>query len=89
MEQGPVLQARGRALAPVAGIAGQSRVAVRLKGSQVRGPSHLDGDECLLKWNAAERTCQTAVMLSLHAMISCLPGCRDRLALFKNLMVQV
>ena len=35
LEQGPVLQERGAALAPVAGIAGQSRLAISLTGTQV------------------------------------------------------
>lgn len=35
MEQGPVLQDRGVALAPVAAIAGQSRLALTLHGTQV------------------------------------------------------
>ena len=38
MEQGPVLQERGVALGPVLGIAGQTRLAVNIKGIQV---SHL------------------------------------------------
>lgn len=36
MEQGPVLQDRGVALGPVLGIAGQSRLMVHIKGTQVR-----------------------------------------------------
>ena len=35
MEQGPVLQARGYALGPVAAIAGQTRLAASVTGTQV------------------------------------------------------
>lgn len=38
LEQGPVLQDRGAALAPVAAIAGQSRLALTLHGTQVLPP---------------------------------------------------
>jgi hypothetical protein len=38
MEQGPVLEATGVPLGPVAGIAGQTRLAVQVHGVQVTGP---------------------------------------------------
>ncbi|KAK9813551.1 hypothetical protein WJX73_006575 [Symbiochloris irregularis] len=47
MEQGPVLQDRGAALAPVAAIAGQSRLALALHGTQGHAgtvPMHLRHD---------------------------------------------
>ena len=37
MEQGPVLQSRGAAVAPVSSIAGQTRLTVTFLGSQVAG----------------------------------------------------
>ena len=35
MEQGPVLESRGYAIGPVAAIAGQTRLAVSVEGTQV------------------------------------------------------
>ena len=37
MEQGPVLQSEGRALGPVAAIAGQTRLQAEIWGEQVGG----------------------------------------------------
>lgn len=36
MEQGPVLESRGYAIGPVAAIAGQTRLAVSVEGTQAR-----------------------------------------------------
>jgi hypothetical protein len=43
MEQGPVLGARGFALGPVAAIAGQTRLAVHILGTQV---THTASSHC-------------------------------------------
>ena len=56
MEQGPVLQATGFPLGPVAAIAGQTRLAVSVLGTQVRPglPAPLEPTPLAFAWN---KTC--------------------------------
>lgn len=65
MEQGPVLQSRGAAVAPVSSIAGQTRLTVTFLGSQGHAgtvPMHLRSDPlagaaAVMHW--LERRCST------------------------------
>ena len=61
MEQGPVLEARGYAVGPVAAIAGQTRLSVSVQGTQV--------SLCFM------RHVSTPFPLYVHTIGPCLRGC--------------
>ncbi|EIE22792.1 amidase [Coccomyxa subellipsoidea C-169] len=62
MEQGPVLQARGYALGPVAAIAGQTRLAASVIGTQ----GHAGTVPMKLRQDAAAAAAETVVWIEQH-----------------------
>ena len=67
MEQGPVLESRGYAIGPVAAIAGQTRLAVSVEGTQVclllwtLRTCALEGAFCFTYYHARKPTCSTCI----------------------------